>query len=251
MLTTFVQIPNLNIEEEVEARLERKLTNREKESLKFRVSAVNYWLENYASSEDKFELQENKPPLMNSLNTKQKQFLVELGEYLTLKDENRLENTIKDNIYEIARKTPISATDAFQAVYKSLLNKDYGPKVWTFLSAVPISLLEKRFLPIDVNAMDFIEEVGIYDLEKNIDNIKKINNIYDKVYIKNPANKENEYNEYKFVKKISFINIKDRDEVIFIIVSETKGYGTALEREIDISEEFWFTELYPLLQNKM
>lgn len=251
MLITFVQIPNLNIEEEIESRLERKLTNREKDSLKFRISAVTYWLENYASSEDKFELQVNKPPLMNSLDAKQKQFLVELGEYLTLKDENRLESNIKNNIYEIARKTPISATDAFQAVYKSLLNKDYGPKVWTLLSAVPISLFEERFLSIDVNPMDFIKEAGIHDLEEYLDNIKKINKINDKVYIKNPSNKENEYNEYKFVKKISFINIKDRDEVVFIVVSETKGYNIVLEKEIDISEEFWFTKLYPLLQNKM
>ncbi|NEW60938.1 lysine--tRNA ligase [Sulfurovum sp. bin170] len=233
MLTTFVQILNLDIEKEIEKREGRALTEREKSSLSSRIASAKYWLDNYATDEDRFELQNETPPLMETLTEAQKEFLVELGKFLTLDETNREEQVIKDNIYEIARKTPISATDAFQAVYKSLLNKDYGSKVWILLSAVPLKLLEDRFLTIGVNEMDFINEVKIDELESVVDNIKKIQEVEDKIYSKN--------GEYLFAKKISFLNMKDRDEVYFI----------ALKKEQDISEDYWSAELYPLIQDKI
>jgi len=234
MLTTFVQIPNLDIKKEIEGRFGRALSTIEQASLKERIASANYWLDNYATDEDRFELQTNTPEAMESLSETQKQFLVELGTFLTINDKNREEQTIKDNIYEVARKTPISASDAFQAIYKSLLNKEYGPKVWTLLSAISADLITSRFVNINVNAIRFINEVGQDDLETITDNIQKIGTIEDRIY--------EEGDVYIFAKRVAFVNNKNRDEVIFIKVSTAKD---------EDAQAIWENTFYPLVQDKV
>ena len=157
-----------------------------------------------------------------------------MGTFLTENENNREEQTIKNNIYEIARKTPISASDAFQAVYKSLLNKEYGPKVWTLLSAISVDLITSRFVSINVNLMSFINEVGQDDLETLAENIQKIETIEDRVYEENDA--------YIFAKRVAFVNSKNRDEVIFIKVSTSKN---------EDAQAIWKSKFYPLIQDKI
>ena len=84
------------------------------------------WIENYAPDDIKFSIQENIPEQAKGLTQKQKEFLSKklLPEIDNAKDPDEYQR----NIYEWAKEFGLSSAEAFEAIYKSLIGKGYGPK---------------------------------------------------------------------------------------------------------------------------
>lgn len=147
LLSALLQLPHIDVEEEVEKRTDGGLTDLERENLQHRVKAARYWLEHYASDDDRIELQTDLPTSVADLNNTQKAFLKRLGEHFP--EQKLSEEGYQKYIFDIARTTPIKQPQAFAAIYCVLLDKERGPKGGSLLSYLERTFLIDRFNEID------------------------------------------------------------------------------------------------------
>ena len=129
VLAQWVQMPNM--EKEIK-----------KESLEEWESYAKIWVEKYAPNEIKFSIQEKIPEASKKLSQKQKEYLLKVSSFL---DNNWDAEEFQKKLYEWAKEISLSPTEAFQALYVSLIGKDYGPKAaWLILKHK--DFVKKRFL---------------------------------------------------------------------------------------------------------
>ena len=139
-----VQMPHMNIEEEVEKIKGESLTGEDREEIKLRVEYAKNWLKMYAPERYKYDLQEDsvpKPAL--SLSGEQKQVLSKVLEYIKLQ-KNLDGQELHSKIHEIRKESGIEPKELFSAIYLSFLGKENGPKVGWFLSVLNREFLQKR-----------------------------------------------------------------------------------------------------------
>jgi len=140
-LVFIMQIPRLDVYEEVEKMKGSKLTKADKEEIDLRMQYAKKWLETYAPDRYRYELQESLPDTSKDLTDVQKQFLRLLSDKLSSIDKWEGE-LIHGQVHEVAKGNDnFTPKDCFQAIYKIFLAKEYGPQVGWFLSA-----LEKDFV---------------------------------------------------------------------------------------------------------
>lgn len=131
-LTQWVQFPDM--EDEVK-----------KERIESWVPHAKIWVEKYAPEDIKFPIQENIPEQVRTLSDKQKEFLNK--RLLPEIDQIKNPETYQRNIYEWAKEFGLSSAEAFEAIYKSLIGKDHGPKAaWLIFKYKDIA--KKRFQEI-------------------------------------------------------------------------------------------------------
>src|SRR3972149_4789406 len=108
-------------------------------------SYAKTWVEKYAPGDIKFSIQESIPEQARSLTQKQKEFL---GKKLLPEIDNAKDPEVyQRNIYEWAKEYGLSSAEAFEAIYKSLIGKDHGPKAaWLIFKYKDIA--KKRFQEI-------------------------------------------------------------------------------------------------------
>lgn len=103
------------------------------------------WVEKYAPEKIKFSVQENLPAQAKTLTQNQKEFL---GKKLLPEiDKSQDADEYQQNIYEWAKEFDLSSAEAFEAIYKSLIGKDHGPKA-AWLIFEHKDLVKKRFKEI-------------------------------------------------------------------------------------------------------
>lgn len=125
ILSQWVQMPNM--EEEVK-----------REHLEEWVKYAKNWVEKYASEDKKFVVQKNLPKQTGNLSKEQKKFLKNLSKEL---DKKWDAEDFQTAIYNLGKEEGLDSKSTFQAIYISLLGKDYGPKAaWLILS------LDKEFV---------------------------------------------------------------------------------------------------------
>ena len=159
LLTALTQMPHINIENEVAQRVKEKLTDADKKNLRDRLQSVRYWLDHFATAEDRVELQTELPPSVADLSDSQRAFLNILAGLLP---KNRLHQTEYQRlIFDAARLTPLNQKLAFQAIYRALLNKDQGPKGGALFSYLDPNFLMRRFSEPTYCMRDYWEETSI------------------------------------------------------------------------------------------
>lgn len=99
------------------------------------------WVKKYAPDDVKFEVQRKIPEKTDKLTVKQKKFLNKVSKELS-KEWNT--EDFQKKLYEWAKEIDLSSSEAFQALYVSLIGKDFGPKIaWLIFENKEFS--KKRF----------------------------------------------------------------------------------------------------------
>jgi lysyl-tRNA synthetase class 1 len=159
LLTALLQLPHIDIESEMERRTGGDLSIADRESLRRRIGSARYWLENFASDEDRIELQAEIPDSVNQLSESQRAFLRLLGGKFPAKPIT--EDEYQRFIFDMARLTPIDQKEAFQAIYRALFDKHQGPKGGAIFSYLDRDFLIKRFSEIAYSVDKFWNETSV------------------------------------------------------------------------------------------
>jgi lysyl-tRNA synthetase class 1 len=161
LVVALIQMPHLDAVKELEKRKGSPFTELERKHLNLRIRAAKYWLENYATEEEKTRLQETLPARAQELTATQRAFLHTLA---TLLPQSKWEgDALQITVFNATRLTPIDQPSAFKAIYRVLLDRDNGPKAGNLLSFLDCNFIVRRFLELPVNKFKFWEETGIKD----------------------------------------------------------------------------------------
>jgi lysyl-tRNA synthetase class 1 len=157
LVTALIQIPHLDAVRELEKRKGSPLTELDRKHLDLRIRASKYWLENYATEEEKTRLHETMPARARELTAAQRGFL-QVFAGLAQKTSWTGE-ALQSAVFTAARLTPIDQPGAFKALYRVLLDRDSGPKAGNLLSFldrdfVVAPLLRTARGPITIMARD-------------------------------------------------------------------------------------------------
>ncbi len=161
LVAALSQMPHLDIVKELERRKGSPFTDLERMHLELRIRAARYWVENYASEEEKTRLQESLPARAQELSQTQRAFLQTLAEKLP--DTPWEGDALQVCIFNAARLTPIDQPAAFKAIYRVLLDRENGPKAGNFLSFLDRKFVEQRFRELPVDKAAFWKESAVDD----------------------------------------------------------------------------------------
>lgn len=140
-LISLLQVPHLDIHQEIENRSTQPLSEYDWQIAKQRIAVAQKWLTDYADEEEKLVLYLDKmPEQAKQLTQEQVTYLERLGQNLSgisAWDAEELQTTLFATAKELEMQQPI----AFKAVYFSFLGKERGPKAGALLS-----YLEQKFV---------------------------------------------------------------------------------------------------------
>jgi lysyl-tRNA synthetase class 1 len=159
LVTALIQMPHLNAVRELEKRKGSAFTPLERKHLDLRIRAAKYWLEHYATEEEKTHLQETLPARAEELSAAQGGFLHILAEQLrgaTWQDE-----ALQIAVFNAARLTPIDQSSAFKAIYRVLLDRESGPKAGNLISFLDREFVVQRLTEVPWDELKFLEATGL------------------------------------------------------------------------------------------
>lgn len=144
LVAFLVQMPHMDVYEELSKVKGSQLTKDDKDEIDLRAKYAKDWLNKYAADEFKFEIQYVLPESAKNLNDSQKNGLKEILNYLEKTDklDGQELHTV---LHNIRKDSGIDAKQFFEAIYISTLGKDSGPKAGWFLSVLDRDFLIKRF----------------------------------------------------------------------------------------------------------
>ena len=154
LVTTLAQMPHLNVESEIEKHKGSPLSSDDKEKLTRRLQSARYWVDNYATEEEKTELQEKIPAESEELTATERAFLHKLAERLD--QTSWTEDELQSAIFHAARTTPIKQGAAFKAIYRVLLNRSAGPKAGNLLFFLDPDFIKNRFKELSFSREEFL-----------------------------------------------------------------------------------------------
>jgi lysyl-tRNA synthetase, class I len=159
LVAALTQMPHLDLVRELEKRKGSPFTDLERKHLERRIGAARYWVDRYATEEEKTRLQETLPTRAQELSAAQRAFLHVLAGLLP---QTAWEgDALQAGIFNAARLTPIDQPVAFKAIYRVLLDRENGPKAGNFLSFLNREFVSHRFSELAVDPLKFWEETGI------------------------------------------------------------------------------------------
>jgi lysyl-tRNA synthetase class 1 len=159
LVTALTQMPHLDVVRELEKRKGAPFTALERRHLELRIRAAHYWVEHYATEEEKTRLQETLPARAQDLSATQRAFLHILAGLLPqAKWEG---DALQICIFNAVRLTPIDQPGAFKAIYRVLLDRENGPKAGNFFSFLDRDFVMRRCLELPVDKLKFWQETGL------------------------------------------------------------------------------------------
>ncbi|MFO0755307.1 MAG: lysine--tRNA ligase [Byssovorax sp.] len=156
LLLTFIQMPHVNLQAEMEKRKGSALNEVEKKHLDRRARAARHWLDSFASPEDRMTLQETLPARAAELSHTQRAFLLKMAEELPQVPWE--DDALQAKIFDVARRTPIAQSAAFKAVYRVLLDKEMGPRAGALMAVLDRDFVQKRFAEVTFDEDAFLKE---------------------------------------------------------------------------------------------
>jgi lysyl-tRNA synthetase class 1 len=160
LVLTFVQMPHVNLLAEMEKRKGSPLTDHEKAHLEQRAKSARYWLDNFARDEEKVRLQDTLPARAAELSHGQRAFLHQLAADLptvTPWDDDALQA----KIFDISRRAPLAQSSAFKAIYRTLLDREQGPRAGALMAILDKDFLVKRFTELPYEEEAYWKETAI------------------------------------------------------------------------------------------
>ena len=143
-LVFIMQIPRLDVYNEIEKIKGTPLTEADREEIALRLKYANKWLETYAPDRYRYNLQDTLPETAKELSDNQKTFTRLLAEKLEIIDRWEGE-LIHGSIHELVKDhEAFTPKDCFQAIYTLFLGKNFGPQAGWFLSALEKDFVIKR-----------------------------------------------------------------------------------------------------------
>lgn len=135
LVAFLVQMPHMNLEQEVMRIKGGDLTAEDKKEIHMRAAYAKRWLDLYASEDFKYTLQEHMPESVKLFSSEQKQALKQLLTYV--ENYEKLDGQeLHTTLHTIKTETGIDAKAFFSALYQSFLGRDSGPKAGWFLSVL-------------------------------------------------------------------------------------------------------------------
>lgn len=131
-----VQMPHLNLEEEVVRMKGSPLTEEDKRELSERAEYAKRWIDLCAPERFKFELQQELPKEAKALNEGQKKALAALEVFVESSSSMPDGEALHHRLHELKDELSIPPAEIFSAVYLSFLGKQSGPKAGWFLSVL-------------------------------------------------------------------------------------------------------------------
>jgi lysyl-tRNA synthetase class 1 len=156
LVSALVQLPHIDVAQQIEKRKGAPLTEREKRHLTQRIASAREWVEKYARDEEKTRLQTTLPTRAQELTETQRAFLHALAD--RLRDGAWEDELLQTKIFEAARMTPIEQGSAFKAIYRVLLDRDSGPKAGNLLAFLDRPFVIDRFRELPVDKIAFWRE---------------------------------------------------------------------------------------------
>lgn len=139
-IISLLQIPRLDIKEEVAKRIGQPLGEFDWAVLNQRIAVAEKWLADYADEEEKLVIYwDEVPEQARSLSAEQLTYLSKLAEKLSAATSWDAED-LQTKIFATAKELEIKPNVAFPAIYLSFIGKERGPKAGGLLS-----YLEKKF----------------------------------------------------------------------------------------------------------
>lgn len=138
-----VQMPHINMHDELTAMKGGSLTEEDMKEIDMRITYAKRWLAEYADDAFIFALQDELPQAASELTDEQKHALALFAEKY-----DALEHTDGASIHElthaIKEESGLDAKSFFSAVYTVFLGKESGPKVGWFLSTLDPAFVSQR-----------------------------------------------------------------------------------------------------------
>ncbi|MEI9998492.1 MAG: lysine--tRNA ligase [Verrucomicrobiota bacterium] len=159
LVTALIQLPHLDVVKELEKRKGSPFTELERRHLDLRIRAAKYWLEHYATEEEKTRLQETLPERARDLGEAQCGFLHILAEQLH--DAPWQDEALQITVFNAARLTPIDQPSAFKAIYRVLLDRESGPKAGNLLSFLDRGFVIRRLNEVKRSDREFLGATGL------------------------------------------------------------------------------------------
>jgi lysyl-tRNA synthetase class 1 len=159
VVSALVQMPHLDVVEQITRRKGAPLTEIERRHLDQRIASAQKWVADYATEEEKTRLQETLPARASELTAAQRAFLHRLADVLpeTPWDDDNLQA----KIFEIARLTPIEQPVAFKAIYRVLLDREQGPKAGNLLAFLEPGFVIPRCRELPYDTLEFWRQTAI------------------------------------------------------------------------------------------
>jgi lysyl-tRNA synthetase class 1 len=143
-LISLMQIPHLDIKQEVAKRSPESLSQFDWQVINQRIAAAQKWLQDYADEEEKLVLYlEQVPEKAKDLTQEQVSYLERLVtnlEKVAAWESEELQTTL----FATSKELQIQQAIAFKAVYLSFLGKERGPKAGALLSYLDKSFVIAR-----------------------------------------------------------------------------------------------------------
>jgi len=146
-LISLLQIPHLDIEQEVRSRLQAngvtELSAQDWQKLQERITVARKWLENYADPEEKLIIYWDAiPDSARALTPEQRHYLGVLGDRLSTCPWDG--ETLQNLLFAVSRELNIGQKEAFSAIYLGFLGKERGPKAGHLFSYLDRQFVLKR-----------------------------------------------------------------------------------------------------------
>lgn len=138
-----VQMPHIQLQEELVAMKGGSLTQEDMDEIDLRIQYAKLWLENFADDAFIFKLQEALPEKARMLSVEQKNALHLFAEKLAVLDVKDGQR-IHELTHAIKEESGLDAKAFFTAVYVAFLGKESGPKVGWFLSTLDTQFVLNR-----------------------------------------------------------------------------------------------------------
>lgn len=159
LVTALIQMPHLDVVGELEKRKGSPFTELDLKHLELRLRAARYWVDNYATEEEKTRLRETLPESAYDLAAAQKGFLRIFASLLPSTEWTG--DALQICVFNGARLTPVDQPSAFKAIYKVLLDRDSGPKAGNLLSFLDRDFVTNRCAELRVDESVFWQETAI------------------------------------------------------------------------------------------
>ncbi|MEN9920533.1 MAG: hypothetical protein RL538_426 [Candidatus Parcubacteria bacterium] len=138
-----VQMPHMDIYDEVAKMKESELTDVDVAELDERIVYAKRWLKEYADDKFIFTLQQTIPEAANTLTETQQSALKLLSDKIELLATIDGQS-LHELIHEVKGESGLTPQEFFGAIYTVFLGKNSGPKVGWFLSTLDKEFLLKR-----------------------------------------------------------------------------------------------------------